>query len=244
MFGGLSTWQLGGAAGVIAVAYLVRGVAGFGSGLIAIPLLALMLPLKSVVPLVVLLDYFASAMHGVSNRKEVRWREILALVPFSLIGVVVALVFLARTDAAILSRALGLFIIGFALYTLSGYAPKRVDSRGWAALAGSAGGMVGTLFGTGGPFYVMYFKARGLEKGAFRATFATIFLLDGAGRLVGYVGSGFFTLQVLTMAAFALPIMGVFLYLGGHIHTQLSQQAFQRGISLLLIASGAALVLK
>jgi uncharacterized membrane protein YfcA len=45
-------------------AYLVRGIAGFGSGLIAIPLLALFLPLTLAVPLVVFLDYVASASHG------------------------------------------------------------------------------------------------------------------------------------------------------------------------------------
>jgi len=42
---------------VLFFAYLVRGVAGFGSALIAVPLLALTLPLTIVVPLVVFLDY-------------------------------------------------------------------------------------------------------------------------------------------------------------------------------------------
>ena len=49
------------AAPVILVAYLVRGICGFGSGLIAIPVLSLMFPLKVAVPLVVMLDYLASS---------------------------------------------------------------------------------------------------------------------------------------------------------------------------------------
>lgn len=236
--------QLIAAAMVLAVAYFVRGVAGFGSGLIAVPTLALMLPLQTVVPLVVLLDYVASASQGATNRQDIRWREILPLIPFSLIGVLVALFVLKRSDAELLIHGLGAFVIVFALYTLSGYAPKREHSRGWAVVAGTSGGMIGTLFGTGGPFYVTYFKARGLDKAAFRATFATIFLLDGAGRLFGYVGTGLFTLDFLTLAAAALPIMAVFLYLGGHVHTKLSQQAFQRAISALLIVSGVMLLLK
>ncbi len=235
-------WVLG--AAVVAVAYLVRGIAGFGSGLIAVPLLALMFPLTVTVPLVVLLDYVASASQGVANRRDIRWREILPLLPFSVLGVLIALFALSRADAQLLLRALGVFVIAFALYTLSGYTPKQGAARGWGALAGTSGGLIGTLFGTGGPFYVMYFKARGLDKSAFRATFATIFLLDGAGRLLGYVGSGFFTWPFLKIAALALPVMAVALYVGGHIHTKLSQQAFQRGISVLLIASGVALLLK
>lgn len=229
---------------VLAVAYFVRGVAGFGSGLIAVPTLALVLPLQAVVPLVVLLDYVASASQGAANRQDIRWREIVPLIPFSLFGVVVALFVLTRSDGELLIHALGVFVILFAIYTLSGYTPKQEHSRGWAVIAGTSGGIIGTLFGTGGPFYVTYFKARGLDKAAFRATFAMIFLLDGAARLAGYVGSGLFTLQFLAFAAAALPIMAVFLYLGGHVHTKLSQQAFQRAISALLIISGAMLLLK
>jgi len=240
----LSAWQWAVGACVVAVAYLVRGIAGFGSGLIAVPLLALMLPLALVVPLVVLLDYIASASQGSANRRDIRWREILPLLPFSLIGVLIALFALSRADAQLLLQGLGVFVIAFALYTLSGYTPKQGAARGWGVLAGTSGGLIGTLFGTGGPFYVMYFKARGLDKSAFRATFATVFLIDGAGRLLGYAGTGFFTWDFLSVVALALPLMAVALYLGGQIHTHLSQQAFQRGISVLLIVSGVALLFK
>lgn len=240
----LSVGQWGAGATVVAIAYLVRGIAGFGSGLIAVPLLALMLPLTLVVPLVVLLDYVASASQGAAHRRDIRWREILPLLPFSLIGVLLALFVLTRADTEILLHGLGVFVIAFALYTLSGYTPKQGAARGWGVLAGTSGGLIGTLFGTGGPFYVMYFKARGLDKAAFRATFATVFLIDGAGRLLGYASTGFFTWDFLRVVALALPLMGIALYLGGQIHTRLSQQAFQRGISVLLIVSGVALLLK
>lgn len=240
----LRVWQWLAGAGVIGVAYLVRGIAGFGSGLIAVPLLALIMPLTLVVPLVVLLDYIASASQGIANRSDIRWREILPVLPFSALGVLLALFALSRADAGLLLRGLGTFVIAFALFTLSGYTPKQGAARGWGVLAGTSGGLIGTLFGTGGPFYVMYFKARGLDKTAFRATFAAIFLIDGAGRLLGYAGSGFFTWDFLSVVALALPLMAVALYLGGQVHTRLSQQAFQRGISVLLIASGVALLLK
>jgi len=244
LFDALTPIQLAAGAAIIAAAYLVRGIAGFGSGLIAIPLLVLFLPLSLAVPLIVLLDYLASLSQGMGNRSDIRWKEIVPLIPFSLIGVTIALFFISRADALLLTKGLGIFIILFALYMLSGFTPKAGAARGWGILAGVSGGMIGTLFGTGGPFYVTYFKARGLDKAAFRATFATIFLLDGAGRLVGYASSGFFTLGFLAWVAAALPIMGVFLYIGGHIHTKLSQTQFQRAISVLLIVSGIALLAK
>ena len=151
-----------------------------------------MMPLSVVVPLMIILDYIASLSHGLSNRNEIRWKEILPLIPFSVAGVVVALFFLTKSDALLLTKALGVFIILFALYTLSGITPKAGAARGWGVLAGFSGGLIGTLFGTGGPLYVTYFKARGLEKAAFRTTLAVTFLLDGAGRIVGFASTGFF----------------------------------------------------
>ncbi|HEY7041319.1 MAG TPA: hypothetical protein VID28_20800, partial [Methylomirabilota bacterium] len=50
---------------VLLLAYWVRGVAGFGSGLIAVPLLTLAWPVPLVVPLVVALDYLGSAGQSV-----------------------------------------------------------------------------------------------------------------------------------------------------------------------------------
>lgn len=240
----LTHFQLAASALILALAFLVRGVAGFGSGLIAVPLLSLMLPLSLVVPLMVLLDYIASLSHGLRNRQEIRWKEILPLIPFSIAGVVIALLFLSRSDVMLLTRALGVFVILFALFTLSGYSPKAGAARGWGVLAGFSGGLIGTLFGTGGPFYVTYFKARGLDKAAFRTTLAVTFLLDGAGRVFGFATSGYFHVEFLTLVAMALPVMAVSMYIGGHIHTRLTHEQFQRAISVLLIGSGLVLIFK
>jgi uncharacterized membrane protein YfcA len=71
---------------VLFAAYLVRGMAGFGSGLIAVPLLSFVSPLPLVVPIVVLLDYLGSASQGLRNIERIAWREQLVLVPFMLVG--------------------------------------------------------------------------------------------------------------------------------------------------------------
>jgi hypothetical protein len=229
---------------VLAIAYFVRGLTGFGSGLISIPLLTLLLPLPGVVPLIVLLDYTALASQSLSSRKDVRWRELLPLLPFTLAGVLAGLLILKTVSPAAMSHALGVFVLFFALYQYFGLEMAGRYSRGWAALAGSSGGLIGTLFGAGGPFYIIYFRLRGLDKSELRATFAATFLLDGSVRLLGYVASGFFTREFLIAVLAALPVMAVALYVGGHIHTRISLRLFQRAISVLLVVSGVALVLK
>jgi uncharacterized membrane protein YfcA len=227
---------------IISAAYVVRGIAGFGSGLIAIPLLAFFLPLSVAVPIVVLLDYISSFSQGMKNREAVQWKEIVPLLPFTLIGVFTALFVFKYVDANLLPKIMGAFIIIFAVYTLLSVTVKSGYSRKWAVPAGSFGGLIGTLFGTGGPFYVIYLKLRGLDKTKFRATFATIFIMDGTVRLFGYLGLGFFNKDTLPLVALTIPVMALGLWVGGQIHTTLSQQAFQRAISVLLIASGFVLL--
>lgn len=238
----LSYWLTG--AAIVTLAYLVRGIAGFGSGLIAIPLLALSAPLTLVVPLVVFLDFVASASHGLKDRLQVRWKELWPLLPFSAIGVVSGILLYQTVDAAMLAKALGGFVIFYAVYTLLAKGGDRPVPSYWAVPAGLLGGLIGTLFGTGGPFYVIYLKHRGLPKSAFRATFATIFLLDGSFRVAGYLISGYFDREWLMLTAVALPIMAVGLFIGGHIHTRISARTFQIAISLLLIGSGLSLLLR
>ena len=231
-------------AAFVLIAYFIRGILGFGSGLIAISLLALLLPLSMAVPAVALTDYLASASQGLGNRRAVLWASIWPLLPFMLAGVLTALWLFQQVDPGLLTRGLGVFVIGYALYTLSGLHPGRIERAGRAAPVGALGALIGTLFGTGGPFYVAYLQLWGPAKAQFRATAATIFLIEGTTRLVGYLGSGFFTREALTLSALALPLMALGLYAGHHAHTRISETTFKRLISLLLVASGLALMLK
>jgi uncharacterized protein len=208
----------------VLVAYFIRGIVGFGSGLIAISLLALLLPLSVAVPAVALTDYLASAGQGIGNRRAVLWASIWPLLPFMLSGVLTALWLFQQVDPGLLTRGLGAFVIGYALYTLSGLHPGRIEGARRAAPLGALGALIGTLFGT--------------------ATAATIFLIEGSTRLVGYLGSGFFTRDALTLSALALPLMVLGLYAGHQVHTRVSETTFKRLISLLLVASGLALMLK
>lgn len=231
------------AGAVLFVAYLVRGIAGFGSGLIAVPLLALRFPVTVVVPLVVFLDYVGSASQGVQNRAHVVWKDQLPLIPFSLIGVGIGLFLMSTMSKPGLGKALGGFVLVYAIYQLLPL-PALRGSRWFAIPCGLLGGFIGTLFGTGGPLYVMYFNLRQMAKTGFRATFASNFLIDGGIRLVAYAVAGLLHGALMLSMVAALPVVGAGLYVGERIHTGFSQETFKRFISVLLLCSGIALLIK
>ena len=68
----MSVEQMAAMAAILLAAYFIRGITGFGSGLISVPLLALFLPLQFVVPLILLLDFTASIVIGGLHFKRVR----------------------------------------------------------------------------------------------------------------------------------------------------------------------------
>ena len=229
---------------ILVVAYTFRGVTGFGSGLIATPLLALFLPLTFVIPFISILDISASSTHVFHTRQHISWKTILKAIPYAFIGVPVGLFILSSIDTGVLVKGLGIFIIVFAIYSLISPQLKKNNSPIWPAFAGFFGSLVGTMFGTGGPFYVIYFQLQKLDKTVFRATNAAVFLIDGLIRATGFTLSGFYTSTVLFNILLALPVMFLSLYIGEHLHTSISQRTFQKAIGIFLVFSGIALIFK
>lgn len=229
---------------ILYVAYLVRGITGFGSGLIAIPLLALMFPLKVVVPIIVLLDLIGSGAQAISNRDKTNWSVLLPLLPATLIGILWASYYFQSVDTATLSWWLGVFVITFGIYQVL----PTPALRGGAMMAmpfGVLGGLIGTLFGTGGPFYVVYLTMRDLEKSSFRASYAMYFLVDGIARVSVYIfGLGLLNAQWLMLLVGAFVPFSLGLYTGGKVHRDIPAIYFKYLISLILVASGATLILK
>lgn len=228
---------------IIFLAYTVKGLSGFGSGLVAIPFLALMFPLTVVVPVLGLLSYSGTVIQSAQLRHHVSWRDMLPLLPFSLMGIAIAVWALVNVDANILVMSLGVFIVIYSMYSLLPL-PDHSGGRLWAIPAGGMAGMVGALFGTGGPFYVIYLKMRSLEKKQFRATIAMIFLIDGGARIAGYALSGLYTTQVLMLLLLLFPVLLLGIYTGNHLHLKMSQQRFNQLLSLLLMLSGLMLLYK
>ena len=69
----------------IALAYIVFGIAGFGTALVAAPILLLFMPLSKIVPLLVLLDFVAAFGNLLPSRRDVSRPELLRLLPLGLL---------------------------------------------------------------------------------------------------------------------------------------------------------------
>jgi uncharacterized membrane protein YfcA len=242
----MTTPDLAYATAVLLLAYFVRGISGFGSGLIAVPLLALRFPLPEVVPFMLIADFGASALVGGLSFRRVDWPEIRRLLPATVVGVVLGTHLLVSLPTAFLLTLLGTLVLAFALRSLllrqHGFTPA---SPRWAYPAALSGGAVSGLFGTGGPPYVIYLSHRIQDKGALRATLSALFFLEGLLRIVTFLFAGLLLGHgVWRNALFAAPLIVAALYVGSHVHARLSDRQMLHGVSLLLLGSGVALLIK
>ena len=234
--------------GVI-LAFAVRSGAGFGGGVVAVPVLALAAPLPTVVPVSSMLNIISGLQQGVRDWRLVEWREMKRLLPWAWVGVLIGIWMLAKVDPKPLSRAFGLFIIAYAIYMLymGGRAP-RVPQR-WlnlvAAVASFFGGFIGSIFGgAAGPVFAIYLQSIHVEKNQFRATMTMLMLILAGTRAVGFVVAGMYTPKVLTLLAWSIPLVFVGGYLGTRVVQRLDQRRFGIGVACVLFASGAILVLR
>lgn len=225
------------AALVVFVASYVRAAIGFGSGLIMVGLLTFMFPVKLVVPMVLLLDIVGSILLGGYDFKQTQWKELYWLVPGSLVGLAIGAWLLQTTPAQHLTLFLGIFLAAYVLYALWAKPERlpRIGRRAGAPL-GLFGGIIGSLYGGGGPPIVAYFQMRKLDKRAFRATFQVIALADNAVRIVMYVLFGLLAWSQAGAAALLAPAVVAGLWFGNHLHLRISEQTFMRGTLLLLAA--------
>ncbi len=233
------------AALIVLFAYFIRGITGFGSGLIAVPLLAHFLPLPFVVPMVLVLDFSASLSLVRSVRRNIRWDELKYLLPFSVAGVALGVFLLIHMPREPLLAGLGIFVIVFGLRNVLNLHGERLISRWWAIPAALSGGSVGAVFGTGGPPHIIYLSHRLHDKTQLRASFTGLFVIEGLMRASLFIATGLLLQDgMFTALLVALPLMASGLYLGHRAHVGLSNRQMMTIIGTLLLLSGGSLLWK
>lgn len=237
--------ELLGVALTVLLAYSVFGLTGFGANVVALPLLAHVLPLKFAVPMLLVLDLFTASALGLKNRKRIQWHEMQRLLPWLLLGMLIGVTLLSKAPESVLLGCLGTFVLAYAGWSLLSKGPPRPTSTRWALPAGLVGGTFTALFGTGGPVYTLYLARRLADVADLRATLGGIVFGSALVRLVLFTAGGFYSQAgLLTLAAVLVPCAFAGYLIGSRMHTRLSPQRLVQAVWLLLVVSGSSLLLR
>jgi uncharacterized protein len=233
---------------VLVLSYGLRGTAGFGS-VVAMPLLALVVPMKILVPAWTLMGIASSLTVLGRDRAHIVVKDLGRILPACILGIGLGLYVFATLDTETLARGLGVTIIFYGAYSLwSGGKADPAQPRSpriVGPLSGILGGITGATFGTmASLFFAVYLDTLRVTKVQFRATMSALLLTLGTVRGLGYYAVGEFSLEALILFAAGLPLMLLGMFLGDRIHARISEAVFRRLVSAILIVSGVALLIR
>src|SRR3954454_17471091 len=109
----ISDWTTIQVLAVLSLATLIRSAFGFGEALVAVPLLALLMPVEEAVPLATLVSITVAAVVVVQDWRRVHLRSAGWLVLSTLFGIPLGLWLLTAVAEKVVKALLAVIIIGF-----------------------------------------------------------------------------------------------------------------------------------
>ena len=231
---------------VIFVASIVRSAFGFGEALIAVPLLALFLPIQVATPLAVLISVAIAGIILIQDWRKVHVRSMGWLFVPTLAGIPLGIWLLHSSHQLLVKAALGVIIVLFSGFFLLVKHPPHLehDSHAWLLGCGFVAGVLGGAYGINGPALVVYGSMRRWSPQHFRATLQGYFLPASALGMLGYGVSGLWTKQVTHYFFIALFAAIPAVFIGRWLNHRMRGDAFLRYVHAGVIAVGIVLLIQ
>jgi uncharacterized membrane protein YfcA len=229
---------------VVFIATLIRSTFGFGEALVAVPLLALRLPVTVAAPLAVIVSVVVAGVIVVQDWRRIELRSASGLIVASLFGIPLGLLLLAKGNEHVVKMILGAVIVAFSIYSLIGRSRLhlRHDHWGWLVGCGFLSGILGGAYGMNGPPLAVYGALRRWSPQHFRATLQGYFLPASLVGLVGYLILGLCGRDVLRYFLLSLPLVVIAILLGRAINHRMRGFGFLRLVYLSLTVIAAILI--
>jgi uncharacterized membrane protein YfcA len=226
---------------ILFLATFVRSTLGFGEALIAVPLLALLMPVKVAAPIAALVSITVAAVVVAQDWRRVQIRSAVWLIGATVFGIPAGLLLLTRVPESIVKGLLAIVIILFSLHALR-HRTQRLESERFAWMFGLAAGVLGGAYGMNGPPLAIYGSMRGWTPGEFRATLQGYFLPASAVGMAGYWMLGLWTPQVSRSYLVSLPAVVIAIVLGRLVNQRMSSGKFLLVVHIGLVVIGAVLL--
>ncbi len=219
---------------VIVVSSLVIGVSKTGVpgiGILAIPLMADILPARASTGLVLVMLITADLFAVIYYRRKAVWLHLARLVPWAAVGIVVGWMIMGRITDAQLQPIIGIIII--TLLSLNAWRRYRADAdavvphQWWiAAGIGLFAGVSTMLANAAGPIMIIYLVAMKLPKTAFIGTSAWYFFMLNWFKVPFSANLELITRESLSINLIAAPVIALGAVTGIFLLRRIPQRFF------------------
>lgn len=211
---------------VLTLASLIRSALGFGEALVAVPLLALIMPVQQAAPLAVMESITVAAIILLQDWAEVNLRTAGSLLVSSLFGVPLGVLVLTRVPESVVKAGLGALIVAFCLFSLLRKKQYELKSDRVAWIFGFGAGILGGAYGMNGPPLAVYGALRGFPPRQFRATLQGYFFPASIAVMASFWMAGLWTRTVTHYYLLSLPTVFVAVLIGRIINHRMHPRRF------------------
>ncbi len=212
----------------------VRGYSGFGSSLLWISSLSLVLPPVEVIPVVFLLEVAASVRLLPRVWKEVDWRSLRWLGFGTLIATPPGIYLLATVPDAPIRVAISIVVLTATALLWRGFRLKRTPGPSAIVATGLLCGLLNGSTGIAGPPAILFYFSSPAAVAVSRASLIAFFLgTDSYGSVVA-ASQGLLTAEVLVRTALFLPVVLVGIAVGNRRFIRTAPETFRRFVLVLL----------
>ena len=227
---------------VILFGVFVQSLVGFGGTLITMPLGIIWMGAGITKPVMTFVAWITGAAVLVTDYRFINWKELGKMIAVMLPCVLAGLWVMGRVQMSFLLIIYGAVIIAVGVKKLF-FPAKRTPSKAAQNTALGLAGIMQGLFVSGGSFLAVYAVERLPEKREFRATVNAVWAVLNIVMITTYFAGGKVDRQMLIMGAIAIVPTIAGIWLGGVLAKRVRQQTFLKMIYVILIASGAVLLM-
>ena len=227
---------------ILFLAMLVKGVFGFGDALVAMPLLAMTVGIKTATPLFAMVGTTCTLIMLISGRRNVHLKGAVRLIISSFFGIPIGLYFLKGAYDVIINITLACIIISFSIYNLVHPRLLSLNNERFAFVFGFLSGILGGACNASGPPVIIYSALRRWPPQSIRATLQGYFFPLGIFIIAGHGLAGLWTEAVMLYYGISMPIAVLAIYIGGRLHRIIPAAKFENSIYVMLIIIGLFLL--
>ena len=221
-------------------AFLVRGYSGFGSSLVAVSALALVLPPARIVPAMFALEFLASLGLLPSVRRDVNWPSLAWIVAGCLVASPLGVMILAHAPLAVMRVVISVVVIAAAVVLLRGFALTRTPGAMATFLVGGLSGVLNGATGMGGPPAVVFYFSSPEAVAVGRATIIAYLFFTDIYALMLAAAQGLLDAGTLVLMGYAVPFVMLGIWLGHRRFIATDPTTFRRVVLWLLVGLGVA----
>ena len=225
-------------------AFFVKGLCGFANTLVFTSILSFGVSNASISPVELLLGYPTNFILAWKERKSIRWEICLPLALLVVVGTIPGVLFLKSANVSSIKVLFGAIIvlIGAEMLWSDANGSRFKQSKFLLILIGILSGILCGLYGVGALLGAYLGKVTN-DSHSFKANICTVFVIENTLRIVLYTVWGLLTFDVLKQAVVLLPFMLIGLGSGMLSGKFLDEKIVRKLVIVMLIVSGAALIL-